>query len=73
MGFSSRWGTANLLCPQYQRYFLSSSYIQQPNLAMDLLSGPFHHTWFLKYNEKLVAPKLHPTTLVDKIPSELLQ
>jgi hypothetical protein len=40
---------------------------------MDLLSGPFHHTWFLKYNEKLVAPKLHPTTLVDKIPSELLQ
>jgi hypothetical protein len=40
---------------------------------MDLFSGLFHHTWFLKYNEKLVAPKLHPNTLVDKIPSELLQ
>jgi hypothetical protein len=32
-----------------------------------------HHTWFLKYNEKLVAPKLHPNTLVEKMPSELLQ
>ncbi len=40
---------------------------------MDLFSGLFHHTWFLKYNEKLLAPKLHPNTLVDKIPSELLQ